>query len=85
VPAAPTLAEQKQIVLEHYEEMLSLYGEENGVRVARKHISWYSNGLHGSNEYRQQVNQQHSSAEVKEIMHRYYDGLMEMEQDRAVH
>ncbi|PTN02663.1 tRNA-U20-dihydrouridine synthase [Rhodovulum imhoffii] len=38
IPAGPALAE---VVAEHYEAMLSFYGAELGIRVARKHLGWY--------------------------------------------
>ena len=56
VPEAPTLAEQRDLVLEHYEAMLDLYGREHGVGVARKHLGWYTKGLPSSAEFRNKVN-----------------------------
>jgi nifR3 family TIM-barrel protein len=40
-PAAPPIAEQRRIALEHYEGLLTLYGHAVGVRHARKHFGWY--------------------------------------------
>lgn len=74
--AAPSLNEQKHIVLDHYDDMLSLYGIENGVMVARKHIGWYSNGLFDSAAYRQRVNSLADPKAVREVIHAFYDGLM---------
>ncbi|MGI9482511.1 MAG: tRNA dihydrouridine synthase DusB [Hyphomicrobiales bacterium] len=37
----PALSELSTIVQEHYDEMLSHYGVELGVRCARKHLGWY--------------------------------------------
>lgn len=54
----PTLDEQYHVIIEHYEAMLALYGNETGVNLARKHIGWYTRGLHGSAEFRNRVNQQ---------------------------
>ncbi len=34
-------------MLEQYDDMLSLYGRETGVKLARKHIGWYTKGLPG--------------------------------------
>ncbi len=73
----PALAEQRDIVLEHYEEMLQLYGSDNGMRVARKHIGWYSSGLHSGAEYRQTVNRTTDPTLVKEIIRNFYDGLLQ--------
>lgn len=40
-PGEPSLSDQGQLVLCHYEEILSHYGTWQGVRNARKHLSWY--------------------------------------------
>jgi len=53
----PSLDEQYHIIIEHYDAMLSLYGTQTGVNLARKHIGWYTRGLHGSAEFRNRVNQ----------------------------
>lgn len=45
---APTLEQQRDIVLEHYEETLSHYGVYTGSKMIRKHIGWYTSGLHDS-------------------------------------
>jgi tRNA-dihydrouridine synthase B len=37
----PTGADLADLVLAHYEDMLSHYGERAGVRIARKHLGWY--------------------------------------------
>ncbi len=55
-PMEPSLAEQEALVLEHYQAMLSHYGSGPGLRVARKHVSWYSKGLPGSAEFRAAFN-----------------------------
>ena len=75
--AEPTLAEQRDIVLNHYEEMLSLYGVEAGIRIARKHIGWYSSGLHSGAEYRQTVNRMVDANLVRETVRGYYDSLLD--------
>ena len=54
----PSLDEQYRVIAEHYEAMLSHYGVETGVNMARKHIGWYTRGLHGSAEFRNRVNQE---------------------------
>ena len=73
----PTLEKQRDIVLNHYDEMLDLYGPTNGVRVARKHIGWYTSGLHSSAEFRQTVNRLTQADEVKTTIRDYYDSLIE--------
>ena len=53
----PSIEEQYRVVAEHYDAMLSHYGVVTGVNMARKHIGWYTRGLHGSAEFRNRVNQ----------------------------
>lgn len=72
-PPAPALDHQRDIVLSHYDDMLSHYGIENGVMVARKHIGWYSTGLFDSAAFRARVNQITDPAEVKREIREFYD------------
>jgi tRNA-dihydrouridine synthase B len=51
----PSPEEQMATVLEHYDAILSHYGTENGVRMARKHLGWYARGFHGAAEFRGRV------------------------------
>lgn len=52
----PALSEVKQILIEHLHTLYDFYGEYTGVRMARKHIAWYSKGLRNGNPFRQQMN-----------------------------
>ncbi len=52
----PPLDAQLATVLSHFDEMLRHYGSQTGVRMARKHIAWYSKGLYGSAEFRAAIN-----------------------------
>ena len=56
VLADPTIGEQYAVIVAHYHDMLDLYGEVTGVNMARKHLGWYTKGLHGSAEFRNTVN-----------------------------
>lgn len=51
-------------VLEHYEEMLSFYGIETGVMMARKHLGWYSSGLKNSADFRSKTNRMTDKNEI---------------------
>jgi tRNA-dihydrouridine synthase B len=75
--ADPELAKQLETVLEHFDAMLSHYGNETGVRMARKHVAWYSKGLHGSADFRSQVNQMGDAAKVREAILAFYSPLLE--------
>jgi len=80
----PSLADQKRILLTHYRAMLTHFGRESGVRVARKHVSWYSHGLFGSAEFRSAVNRSGDADHVEMLIHRFYDPLIERDAPEAV-
>ena len=82
--AEPSLAEQKRVLLEHYEAMLIHCGEEAGVRVARKHVSWYSRGLFGSAEFRAAMNRIPTAGGVRALIDGFYDPLIEAGAARTV-
>ena len=53
---SPDFDEQYLVVVEHYRDMLDHYGRDVGARIARKHLGWYTKGMHGSAEFRNHVN-----------------------------
>ena len=73
----PSLDEQRAVVLEHYRAMLAHYGREQGSRIARKHLGWYSKGLPESAEFRAAVNREPDPAKVEAMINRFYDPLIE--------
>jgi tRNA-dihydrouridine synthase B len=54
--ASPTIKEIRQTLIEHLHTLYDFYGDYTGVRMARKHIAWYSKGLRDGNPFRQQMN-----------------------------
>ncbi|HSR02592.1 MAG TPA: tRNA-dihydrouridine synthase, partial [Methylophilaceae bacterium] len=52
----PTVDEIHTVMLEHLHDLYQFYGELTGMRVARKHISWYTKGLSGSAAFRHHMN-----------------------------
>ena len=68
----PSLDEQLDAMLEQYEAMLELYGTHTGVNLARKHVGWYTKGLPGSAELRNNVNQQDDPSVVKRMLRDFY-------------
>jgi tRNA-dihydrouridine synthase B len=68
----PGLEEQYHLITEHYAAMLAHYGEVTGVNLMRKHIGWYTRGLHGSAEFRNTVNQTPDSRTVFDMLERFY-------------
>jgi tRNA-dihydrouridine synthase B len=73
----PPLAYQLDTVLTHYDTMLEHYGVAVGVRIARKHVAWYSKGLPGSAEFRAAVNRSDDVAQVKALIRGFYAPLLE--------
>lgn len=72
----PPINEQLSIILEHYNSMLEYYGKDTAVQLARKHISWYSNGLANSAEFRGKINLLADSNIVKETILEFYSQLV---------
>ena len=54
--APPSVAEVRQLLLEHLQDHYRLYGDATGVRSARKHIAWYVRALPGGEALRQRIN-----------------------------
>lgn len=71
-PADPSIDEQYVTLIEQYDAMLSLYGTENGVNIARKHVGWYTKGLHGSAEFRNNFNKEPDAAKAREMLRAFY-------------
>ena len=71
----PRLAKNqlRDIMLGHLKDMHRFYGETTGVRVARKHLTWYCQHLVGSDEYRQQVVRVGSAEEQLRLTREYFE------------
>jgi tRNA-dihydrouridine synthase B len=69
----PPLSIQKDLVFEHFEDILHHYGLEAGLKIARKHLGWYSRGLKDSSEFRATINQTEDVSGVRKILHSFYD------------
>ena len=74
----PPLDEQLSILLEHYTGILSHYGTHAGIRIARKHIGWYSKGLPGSAEFRAIVMAGTDETQVIDMIKQFYQPLIEL-------
>ncbi len=68
----PSLEVQREIVLGHYKAMIEHYGAFTGVRMARKHVSWYTKGLRGSAEFRNRYNRIEDPAEARAAIEDFY-------------
>ena len=72
---APEIAEIRDVLVQHLHELYTLYGEQGGVRVARKHIGWYVRGLVGATAFRQTMNRLESARQQLAAVEFYLSGL----------
>jgi tRNA-dihydrouridine synthase B len=68
----PPLTQQLDMLLEHYEAMLEHYGVSGGLKIARKHVAWYSKGLHASADFRTRINQIDDPKQVMAAIRDFY-------------
>nr|MDP9416001.1 tRNA-dihydrouridine synthase [Pseudomonadota bacterium] len=68
----PALDEQFAVIIEQYDAMLDHYGPVIGANCARKHIGWYTRGLHGSAEFRNAFNKEADPKRAKNMLYDFY-------------
>lgn len=73
----PTTVEIQRILINHLHELYDFYGEYSGVRMARKHISWYTRGLAGSAAFRHAMNQLQTKDSQLAATHLFFNVLSE--------
>ena len=71
----PPLARQRDILLEHYADMLAHYGTDRGVRIARKHLDWYLGRAGAPEAVRQAAKRSDRPADVVALIHQAYDAV----------
>ena len=64
-------------MLDHYEGLLSHYGVEQGNRIARKHLAWYSRSLPGSADFRARINREADPTAVRDAIAGLYQRALE--------
>jgi len=69
----PALVEVRDTLLEHLDNLYRFYGAHTGVRVARKHISWYSKGLAGGAAFRHAVNRVETIEAQREMVRHFFE------------
>ncbi|MDE1900353.1 MAG: tRNA dihydrouridine synthase DusB [Alphaproteobacteria bacterium] len=77
ITSPPALRKQYITLLEHFDAMLTHYGTSAGIRIARKHIGWYSKGLTNSSEFRATVNNTDDVEKARALIHEFYAPLLE--------
>jgi tRNA-dihydrouridine synthase B len=71
----PTVAEAHMLIIEHLADHYAFYGEASGVRVARKHLGWYTEALEGGDAFRREANAATTVNEQRGAVDRLFDRL----------
>jgi tRNA-dihydrouridine synthase B len=74
----PTLPEIRDILLGHLAHLHAFYGEESGVRIARKHLGWYAKDRPENRAFLAVANRAETAAEQSRLTRDYFDGLIGM-------
>jgi tRNA-dihydrouridine synthase B len=72
IPTAPTLAEERTLLLRHYGLVCERFGPAKGTILMRKYACCYAQGRHGAREFRTQVSHASTPAEFQGIVERYF-------------
>jgi len=76
----PNVSEIRDIMLGHLDNLYHFYGEFTGVRVARKHISWYSKRQVGGAQFRNAVNRVDTIKQQLAMTHEFFEKLAAKEE-----
>ncbi len=76
----PDIATIKDIMINHMKNLYAFYGEQRGVLVARKHVSWYSKGQRNGGAFRHAFNQIQTAQEQLNTAYEFFANLMETAQ-----
>lgn len=71
----PTIQEIQDTTIQHINDLYNFYGELKGVRIARKHISWYTKGLRNSAQFRSNMNQIDDPKGQQKAINDYFEVL----------
>jgi tRNA-dihydrouridine synthase B len=71
--SAPLVSEIHAVLIDHLHDLYGFYGRERGVKIARKHVSWYTKGLAGSAAFRHHMNQLETCEEQLDAVNRFFE------------
>ena len=71
----PGVEEIRAVILDHLTDHYAFYGEDSGMRVARKHLGWYAKGLSGGVAFRDEFNRLDTPAAQIAAVSRFFDRL----------
>jgi tRNA-dihydrouridine synthase B len=76
----PSASEVRDILIGHLNNLYEFYGEFTGVRIARKHISWYSKGHPHGAAFRDAVNRVDTVEEQLQMTNHFFNNLQPREE-----
>jgi tRNA-dihydrouridine synthase B len=72
----PSLREIRDVLLGHLDHLHAFYGEQQGVRIARKHLGWYAKDRPENSAFRAVVNRAESAEAQIRLTTDYFDALI---------
>jgi tRNA-dihydrouridine synthase B len=75
VPPPPTLDEREAVMIRHLNDIVAMLGENAGVREMRKHLCWYTKGLHGGAEFRTRINHLLTARDLRQEVRSFIGSL----------
>ncbi|EKF73348.1 NifR3 family TIM-barrel protein [Alcanivorax hongdengensis A-11-3] len=78
LPAAPLVTEVEACVQQHLAELHQFYGEFMGVRIARKHLGWYTQNLPNGEDFRRGFNTLENAAEQRLAIEQFFQQISAM-------
>jgi tRNA-dihydrouridine synthase B len=75
----PEVGEIRQALMAHLHDLHEFYGGEKGVRIARKHIQWYTKDLAGGKQFWIEVSEVKSAQQQLQMVRRFFDQLAELD------
>jgi tRNA-dihydrouridine synthase B len=77
IPAPPDMSALYAVIMDHYEGMLTYYGERQGVALGRKHLAWYLCGFENAAALRAEINALQESVAVKARLDSFFEKRLE--------
>lgn len=70
--SSPSVEEKGGLILSHLHDVVEMYGENKGVKLFRKHLSWYAKGMIGSSRFRSGINSAQTLSEVEKLISGFF-------------
>ena len=84
LPSCVSLADRRDIILFHLEALYQFYGEDRGVRVGRKHLTWYCKYLEGAKTFRDKIVRIESAADQLRLTAKFFDQVQDSAESQVL-